>query len=258
MATDIKAGLPIRSEADGTDERVQVKVVDSTNPDTQQQTVDADGNAHIEMHGNRPDGSTDQVMRLSQLGAPNADGVYDASDNTKPAGSGVVAQTRNATASDTRQVERPTAKRGTSDTTDVSLDVSVHDGSGNAYTKDNPMPVEIVDEVGGTAVHDYQVTEDPVVAAGTGVITYTNGANPLTLKRIVMSASGFFKADIKTGPSGTLVQRYTVFNSAAEKNILLPCPKDFIIAATHLIEITFTNEDQQPFDCYATIEGMEE
>ena len=44
---DYDSGLPIRSEADGTDERVQVKIVDKTNPDTQQATVDTDDNLKV-------------------------------------------------------------------------------------------------------------------------------------------------------------------------------------------------------------------
>ena len=52
--SDYKSGLPVRSEADGTDERLQTKIVDATSPDTQQMEVDSDNNAHVEVHGNNP------------------------------------------------------------------------------------------------------------------------------------------------------------------------------------------------------------
>lgn len=60
----------------------------------------------------------------------NVDGVYNASTNTDPDNIGVVLQTRNSTASDIRQIERPTAIRGTTDSSHVSIDVSVHDNNG--------------------------------------------------------------------------------------------------------------------------------
>src|SRR5690606_13158800 len=105
---DYNSGLPIRSEADGADDRVQTKIVDAQNPDTQQMKVDTDGNAHAEMHGNDPAG-IDRVQRLSELGAVTPDGLYDASDNTKPGNIGLIANTRDVTPSDSTQTERLTS-----------------------------------------------------------------------------------------------------------------------------------------------------
>ena len=93
---DYNSGLPIRSEADGADERVQVKVVDSTNPDTQQMTVDTDGNLHAEAHGNDPSG-VDRVLRTSEEGHANVSGLYDVAQNTDPANIGLIAHSRSAT-----------------------------------------------------------------------------------------------------------------------------------------------------------------
>lgn len=64
---DQQLALPIRTEADGLDQRVQVKIVDKTAPGTQQMAVDLDSNAHVEVHGNAPDG-TDRVVALDTLG----------------------------------------------------------------------------------------------------------------------------------------------------------------------------------------------
>src|SRR3989304_1668597 len=96
---DYDSSLPIRSEADGTDERVHTKICDGATP-SQMATVDADLNLHVEVHGNKPAG-TDIELRLSELGAPNPDGDYDASDNTKPASVGVIAHDRGASIDDT-------------------------------------------------------------------------------------------------------------------------------------------------------------
>ena len=80
--SDKKIGLPVRTEED-VDKKVQVKVVDATNPDTQQMEVDTDGNAHVEMHGNDPAG-VDRVLKTSEEGSVDIDGVYDADPRDNP------------------------------------------------------------------------------------------------------------------------------------------------------------------------------
>lgn len=95
--------------------------------------VDSDNNLHIESHGNKPNG-TDVVQKLSELGETAVDGTYDATNNTNPANIGIVTQQRNIAADDIRQIEKPTSIRGSTDTTDVSLDTSLHDGDGNRVT----------------------------------------------------------------------------------------------------------------------------
>lgn len=256
---DYKSSLPVRSEADGADARVQVKVVDATNPATQQMEVDTDNNAHVEMHGNDPAG-VDRVARLAENGAVQSDGVYDAATNTKPSNQGVVLQTRNATAADSRQVERQTAKRGTTDTTVVSADVSMHDENGNAYTTANPLPVVISNEEVGTPVHEHldDTGVNPTgLAAGASVtLTYTVPAgSPLTLKKVSFAASGRIKAEIKTGTSGSATKRYTMFNSTASPNQEKDFPKNSIVAVADVVEITFTNMDHQPFTVYMSVDG---
>lgn len=258
-AVDFKSSLPIRSEADGADQRVQVKVVDATNPSTQQMIVDADSNAHVEMHGNNPAG-TDTVMRLSEEGAPNGDGVYDVANNSKPASAGITAQTRNATAADSRQVERPTAKRGTVDTDQVSLDVSLHDELGNKYSATNPLPVAISDEEAGTAVHSYNETAAAIVPGGSQTIDYTVAGTDLSLKRIVCSASGRVKIEIFAGTAATPTQKYTLFNSESNPSFALDIPKNFKVIVADIVRVKFTSLEPTgttAFTGYATIEGMQ-
>lgn len=67
---DQDLALPVRTE-DDLDQRVQVKIVDPTNPATQQATVDTDSNLHIEVHGNDSTG-TDRTLALDTLGRVRA------------------------------------------------------------------------------------------------------------------------------------------------------------------------------------------
>jgi hypothetical protein len=259
MAIDFKSSLPVRSEADGLDSRVQVKVVDKSNPGTQQMTVDSDSNAHVEMHGNNPSG-TDTVVRLSQQGSPNGDGIYDGTNNTIPASAGVTAQVRNAAYSASRQTLAPTAKRGAANTDTVSMDISLHDENGDAYSIANPMPVAISNEEAGTAIHTYAETASPIAPAGSQQVDYTVATSNLTLKRICAAASGECKIEIFTGASAGPTQRYALFTSAANHNILLDIPKNFIVVVGDIIRVKFTSMEPTGTDAftgYVTIEGMQ-
>jgi len=69
------------------------------------------------------------------------DGYYDAANNPDPDNIGIIGHTRSSSTDETKQKERITAKRGTVDTDTVSMDASLHDQSGNAYTSVNPVPV---------------------------------------------------------------------------------------------------------------------
>jgi hypothetical protein len=257
-AVDYKSAQPVRSEADGADARVQVKIVDSQNPGTQQMTVDSDSNAHVEVHGNDPTG-TDKPLRVSEDGATKVDGLYDATLNTKPSTTGVTAQTRNASYADSRQVERPTAKRGTSDTDTVSLDVSLHDESGNAYSQSNPLPVAMANEEIGTPVHSYNETASAIAPGGSQTIDYTVAGSAMTLKRIVVAASGACKVEIFTGNATTPTQKYTIFTSESRRNEFIDIPKNFTVAVADIVRVKFTSLEptgSTAFTGYATIEGM--
>lgn len=255
-AVDFKSSLPIRSEADGADQRVQVKIVDASNPNTQQMIVDADSNAHVEMHGNNPAG-TDVVVRLSEEGAPNGDGLYDVANNTTPASAGITAQTRNAAYAASRQNLAPTAKRGSTDTDQVSLDISLHDEDGNKYSTTNPLPVAISNDEAGTPVHSYAETAAAIAPGASQQIDYTVAGTALTLKRITASASGLVKMEIFTGTAAA-TQRYTFFNSEANRNILLDIPKNFVVAVGDVVRVKFTSMEPTgttAFTGYATVEG---
>lgn len=69
------------------------------------------------------------------------EGEYDSVDNPRPDSIGIVAHERGLTQDQTKQLLRPTATRGSSDTDTVSQDVSLHDHAGDQYTQVNPLPV---------------------------------------------------------------------------------------------------------------------
>jgi len=255
---DYNSGLPVRSEADGTDERVQVKVVDAQNPDTQQMEVDTDGNAHAEMHGNDPAG-VDRVIKTSEDGSVDIDGVYDGTSNTEPANIGLVTQERNAAASDTRQTEQLTGKRGTVDTTVVALDVSLHDEDGNAYSDTNPLPVSL-EESEGDEVCEYNTSVDVAKDASTNHDYTVTAAKTLVGEQIWATASGKMKVEVRTetaAASGTFDTKFVAFNSTANPNVEIPLKKILKQVAGAIVRITLTNLDNQPQDLYSTLTGVE-
>jgi len=254
MPTDYKSGLPVRTESDGADERLHVKIVDGTNPAVNQMTVDSDQNAHAEMHGNDPLG-VDRVVRTSELGALTPDGVYDASDNTKPGNSGLIASVRDASPSDTTQTQRVTA---VTNSTKRLLDVSMHDENGDAFSASNPLPVTSVDSE-GDEVNDYVTAT--VAKDATSDHDYTvTVAKTLKLSQIWASASGKMKIEVKVETavaSGTFLTKFVGFNSTANTNVNIDIKENIAVAAGVRVRITKTNLDNQPQDLYSTISGHE-
>lgn len=253
---DYDSSLPIRSEADGTDERVHVKIVDGTTP-AQRAEVDADGNVHIEMHGNNPAG-TDVVMRLSQLGAPNPDGDYDGTNNTKPASIGLVAHDRGAAIDETSQNKRVTAVAGADNT--VCLDIALRDESGAAFTNANPLPV-IFSSSSGDSVINYD-TQAALATSASDNHDYTVTAlKTLVVDEVLASASGKMKIEVRretAAGSGVFNTVAVGFNSTSSPNIRLPFEGKLEVVAGAILRVVRTNLDNQAQDVYSTIVGVEE
>lgn len=254
---DQNTGLPIRTEADGVDERVHVKIVDGTSPAVNQVRVDSDNNLHAEMHGDDPAG-VDRVLRLSEIGALTPDGVYDASDNTKPGNVGLIASQRNAAPDDTTQTERLTSVTDSGGTKRL-LDVSIHDEAGEPFSASNPLPVTVVDSE-GDEVNNYN-TAAAVAAAASSNHDYTvTAATTLKLSQIWAAASGKMKIEvqIETGvATGVFTTRFVGFNSTANTNILIPVNENISVAAGVRVRVIRTNKDNQAQDLYSTISGHE-
>jgi len=253
---DFNSSLPVRSEADGTDARVQVKIVDGVTPSTIA-TVDSDKNVHIEAHGNAPAG-TDEVLRLSELGAVTPDGLYDATNNTKPGNLGLITSTRVASPGDTTQTQRLTSITDTGGTV-RALDISLHDQLGNAYTETNPLFVTSAPNP-GTEINDYN-TAAAVAAAGTSNHDYTvTAGKTLSLSQVWYSASGKMKAEvqIETGvATGIFNTKFVGFNSTAEPSNAIPIKENILVAAGVRVRVIRTNKDNQAEDLYTTISGHE-
>lgn len=253
--SDQTNGQPIRSEADGLDQRVQVKIVDKTSPGTQQMVVDTDSNAHVEIHGNDPAG-VDRVLRLSEIGASTPDGVYDVTNNTKPGNVGLVGHTRNATPGDTQQGLRLTAIRNS---TVTALDVSLYDELGAPYTTSNPMPVTSVDSE-GTEVNNY-LTSAAVAAAAVVNHDYTVTAlKTLKLSKVIATASGRAKMEvqIETGVGLNIFNTVGVcFNSTSSPNMEISFAENITVAAGVRVRVIRTNRDLLAMDLYSTVMGHE-
>lgn len=251
--SDYTASLPVRSEADGLDSRVQVKIVDRSNPDTQQATVDTDNNVHVEIHGNDPAG-IDRVVRTSEQGALTPDGVYHAANNTVPGTVGVIASVRDADPSNTTMTQRITSV--TSGTV-RALDVSMHDEDGNPYSVTNPVPVTLVDSEGDeVTVHNEGVD---VAAAATSNHDYTAAAD-FILTQVTFSGSGRMKAviQVETGVgTGIFTTLYTLFNSVAEPNYTITLKEVVKVPTGVIVRVARTNRDLLPQSLYSTIEGHE-
>lgn len=252
--SDYKTGLPVRSEQDA-DERLQSKIVDFTTP-SQGMEVDADGNAHAEMHGNDP-GGTDRVVRTSEQGALTPDGVYHAANNTKPGNVGLVVAQRAATPGDADQIKRLTAI-----TSGIvhALDVAVRDESGVPFSKSNPLPVELSEEAGGDEIHNYN-TAAAVAAAGTNNHDYTVTAlKTLEVKKVLAAASARSKAEVQveTGvATGVFQTRAVKFGSVATPNLDFDFEVPLVVAAGVRVRVIRTNLDNQAMDLYSTIIGRE-
>lgn len=251
---DYNSSLPIRTEGDP-QEKVQSKIVDFTNPSIGQ-IVDSDGNSHVEMHGNNPAGS-DEVLRLSELGAITPDGVYDAVNNSKPGNVGLIASVRDANPSDTTQTQRLTS---TTQGSKRLLDIALHDEDGNVFSASNPLPVTSVDSEGDEVNSFYSSPAD--VAAGASVnAEYTvTVAKTLKLSQVHISASGKVKAEIKVetaAASGIFDTKFVFFNSTANPNILADIGEHISVPAGAKVRVTMTNRDTSPMTLYSTICGHE-
>jgi len=256
---DYDSGLPIRTEADGTDERLHSKIVDFADPGgTDKQVEVSEKLLHNRNFGHDPAGLKVQE-RLSETGETAVDGTYNATTNTNPANIGVVVQERNAASSDVRQTMKPTAIRGTVDNTKVAMDIALNDENGNSYTKDNPLPVSL-EESEGDEICDRKTSTS--VAVDT---TVTHDYTVTALKSLIIdgawiSASGKIKAvlSVETGVgTGVFTPKFDAFNSTSSPNIEIPIKKRLEVAAGVRVRISITNRDNQPQDVYSTLLGDE-
>jgi len=252
--SDYDSSLPIRTEAD-VDERVQVKIVDATDPNIQQE-VDSDGNSHVEAHGNDP-GGLDRALRTSELGHASMDGEYHASNNTDPSNIGILAHVRNASPADSQQTERLTSVENVAGDT-RSLDVSLHDEAGEPYSQTNPLPVAFA-ESEGDEIANYQ-TSAAVASDASVDHDYTVTAAKTFLGRSAwVSGSGKLKVELKletAAASGVYNTVFVGFNSTGNPNVSLDIGTLKQVTGAK-VRISITNRDNQAQDLYSTLSGIE-
>jgi hypothetical protein len=256
---DYDSGLPIRSEADGTDERLHSKIVDFSDPGgTDKQVQVSEKLLHNRNFGQDPAG-VKRAEKLSETGETAVDGTYHATDNTNPANIGIVVQERNATSSDVRQTMKPTATRGSVDTTKVAIDIALNDESGNAFTKNNPLPVSI-EESEGDEVCDRKTSSSVAVDTTVNHDYTVTALKTLIIDGAWFSASGKVKAvlSVETGVgTGVFTPKFDAFNSTSTPNQDIPIRKRLKVAAGVRVRIAITNRDNQPQDVYSTLTGDE-
>lgn len=256
---DHKSGLPIRSEKDGADERVQVKIVDANDPDNLQMEVDSDNNAHVEMHGNRADDAADVVLQLSEEGRVNPRGDYEVDENSKPASIAPVMHIRKNTAetpTEADQLLRPTgiAYDNGVDETIVAQDVALRDEEGVPYSASNPLPVA-VEESEGDEVHDFFVSTIAVPKDGSDTHTFIVPAGKVFLfEQVLMDSSAQHKLDVAYGVAASEVRHFVKFGTKS-KDASFELKETVVLAAAEQIVLTRTNEDQQAASMYSTIVG---
>lgn len=215
--TDFAAGVPVRSEADGTDQRVHVKVVDGTvSPAVNQMKVDSDNAAKVLDTGHNPSGAN-VALRVSELGAITPDGVYSLSNNTKPGNVGMIASSRSATPGDTTQTNRISSITGSNN--QLCMDVSIHDDSGNLFSLSNPLPVFMADSPSGATKIFAEVDGLAIAAGSSSNLDYAvTSGKTLHLRKVLCSASGKFRFELQTSSDGVTFTRLFVVYSAADNN----------------------------------------
>ncbi len=256
---DCDSGLPIRSESDGSDQRVHVKIYDgTTSPSVNAVEVDSDNNLHMEIHGNNPAGA-DVVGLHSELGHYAIDGIYSASDNSDPSNIGLIAHVRNAAPGDEHQINRVTSiQNGTV----IALDVSLHDGAGLAFSDSNPLPVSFInpDDL-HDLVHDFQRTDDVARnASATHEYTVTAG-KLLHLKQWKAVGSGKIRAELQVETGVGTDEWDTVdidYNSTSFPSQETAFSHDINVAAGVKVRVVILNRDYCNFDVFSWINGWEE
>lgn len=253
---DYKSGLPIRTEADGTDERVHVKLVNHTDPDAAGNKVRVSEElVHIRNFGQHPKG-TKVEQQFSEEGFTNGRGDYDAITNEKPNSVGLVAHVRNSALTLVHQVMRLTAIKSTKNPEVTALDVAIRDEQGNPYSANNPMPVAF-EESEGSEVHDYNESATNVVKDASDEHLFTVPADKVfLLDQIMCSCSGRSKFLIEVGDVGTEISKGVRFTSSSSNDSDWAPKRTLSLTAGQVVRVTRLNRDNQPLGLYSTIVGV--
>lgn len=265
LGNDIDAQLPVRSVADGTDERVHVKIVDYSDPGGVDKQVEvSEKMVHNKNHGEDSDG-TKRPELLSQEGHSLTNGDYDATTNKRPSSNAEILHDRKGTAetpAEADQNQRPTAVTYDNgvDETVVCADISLHDEDGVPYSQTNPLPVSF-EESEGDEVHDQMESVAAIAKDASDDQIYTvSGGKTLLLEQWGISSSGHMKAELYVETavaSGIYTLKDVMYGTAA-------CPNDdncfkraIKVAAGVRVKVTRYNMDNQSQGLNSFINGLE-
>lgn len=250
---DYESSLPIMS-LDDADEKVQVKIMDFTDPDgVDKQLEISEKKAHVRNHGKDSDG-TDQEVLLSQEGHTQSNGDYDAANNKRPSSQGLISSDRAAAPDETTMNKRPTSIAGDDDK--VALDVAISDSQGNRIDENNPLAIYLA-ESPGEEIDEYDNTE--VAKDGNVDVDYTVTALK-TLKSIAVqcsaAVSGRFELLIETGiATGIFTAVATTFVSSSDQKAVMTYKKS--VGPGIKVRVNKLNRDNNASDMYSQLQGLE-
>jgi hypothetical protein len=121
-----------------------------------------------------------------------------------------------------------------------------------ANTVSNPIYVSVVDAgVSATEIHDYGTTVD------TGNNDYTVTGTTFLLRSVIFAASGGMKAEIQTGPVGTLVTQAVGFipHQGGTQQLTFSPPIEVPVTSTGTVRVIMTNREGAAQSLYSTIIG---
>lgn len=253
--SDVNGSLPIKSKADGTDERVLIKIQDGDTPGGASETMTvSEKKAHVRIHGKDSDG-TDKEALLSQEGHIQSNGDYDATNNKRPSSQGMIASDRDASPSETTMNKRPTAVSGDDDK--VAMDVAISDSQGNRIDENNPLAVYQA-ESPADEVDEYDEAADIAKDASANHDYTVTALKTFKSIEFVGSSAGLakFELQIETGVgAGTYTTVATRFNSVSNPQARGKYKKS--VPAGIIVRVVKTNLDNQATDLYSEIKGLE-
>ena len=263
VGNDIDSQLPVRSVADGDDERVLVKIQDGADPGGVDKTAEvSEKKVHIRNFSKDSDGN-DQEMLLSQEGHVVTNGDYDATDNKRPASSAEILHDRTAPATQPGEADQNFRPTGVSYDDGVktvnSADVAIRDEDGVPFSKSNPLPVAI-EESEGDEIHVHKETATKITKNNSEDHEYTSVApEEFELEQWGISASGYMKGElqVETGVStGVFESKDVLFNSTAQPNAEKTFKRPIKVATGVKVKIIMTNLDNQSQALYSFMNGL--
>lgn len=262
--SDIDSQLPVRSVADGTDERVHVKIVDFEDPSGVEKQVQVSEKKVHNRNFNKDSDGNDQEVLVSQEGHSLTNGDYDASTNKRPSSNGQILHDRPATATAAGESDQNFRATGVSYDDGVkvvnSADIALHDEDGVPYSKDNPLPVSI-EESEGDEIHEHSESASPIAKNNSDEQSYTVTAlKEFELEQWGITGSGFMRGElqIETGVgTGVFETKSVLFNSTAQPNASLMLKRMIKVQAGVIVKIIRENKDNQAQTMYSFLNGLE-